>query len=100
MNFNNITFEELDKKIEAHKLIHSYVDDAKFEELKDQLVTLVKTMNFKSGEDLINYQNHPRLCGCLGPRNGFTLCPCAMYNAIDTYRFHIAKHLKAKQEEV
>lgn len=100
MDLDNISFEELDKKIEAQQFLHSYITGDEFEKLKDQLAILAERMKFKTAKDLIDFEKHPSMCGCLGPRDGFTLCPCAMYNALDNYRFHLAKYLKAKQENL
>lgn len=44
--------------------------------------------------DLINYKNSPQACGCMGPREGFKICPCDIRGLLEDYNFEVAAKVR------
>lgn len=50
-----------------------------------ELVSMAKGIRENEGESgLINYTSRATWCGCMGPRPGNRLCPCAQSNSLES----------------
>lgn len=57
----------------------------------------VKTNDFF--EDVLK-DYKPHICGCLGPQNGFSECPCSLSSLASKYKYEIAIYILANDIEI
>ena len=71
------------------------VSKKKFKEVVEYINA--KVTSSKEGQqlqDIILQDLEPSLCGCLGPSEGNTLCPCALRTYTFSVKYHLYKHFK------
>lgn len=87
-----MTKDELKEKICEQN--NEPLDETTFSELVNWAVSISDFFEdilkpFKSG-----------ICGCVGPRDGYTMCPCRIGNMRSKYRYEIALHVLENNIEI
>ena len=88
----DMTLDELKQKIT--ELNNPVLDESTFLEL---VTWTVKTSDFF--EDILK-PFKSGVCGCVGPREGFTMCPCSIGNMSSKYRHEVALHVLENNIEI
>ena len=57
----------------------------------EELVAYARYIYDREGiRGILEYESYPHACGCMGPRDGEPLCPCAMSGALAQNRDEVA----------
>lgn len=97
MKLSDISESALIALQDAQLLLRSHSDLAlpknmTEEQLMDEICRFVVASPFEI--DVLNFKNFPVACGCMGPKENFTLCPCDIYGFLEHYRYDVAVRLR------
>jgi hypothetical protein len=60
----------------------------------DEMVEYVRyLLQYRTLDEFVNSEYWPQACGCMGPRDGWTVCSCRMNSSIQEHKVMILTHI-------
>jgi hypothetical protein len=60
----------------------------------DEMVKYIRyLLQYRTLDEFVNSDYFPSACGCMGPRDGWSVCGCAMSSAVQQHKVMILAHI-------